>query len=343
MIKKNAIVRYKILDSLLSNRSRYYTTAVLTDKVNEKLEEMGLGTVSRRCIEKDINALQLAPYEAEVERYVKDGARCIRYADPSFSIFTKKLSDQEENLLSEVFNTLGQFDGLDNFEWLDGLKNRLEIKEHPRIIQFDNNPYLKNRNILGSLFEVIANKMVINLKYQPFRIEQVYEYIAHPYRLKEYASRWYLILWDEKWGFRNLPIDRIVSFEPLPDIPYVEPKIDLDAMYEDIVGITIYQDRPVEKILFWVSDSGIPYIESKPFHGSQTRIKGESEEKLRAKYPFLKEGGFFKLECKLNYEITSLLMSKMEQIVVLGPKELSNDIIRRVKQMASQYENFENL
>ena len=55
MVKKNAIMRYKILDSLLSNRNRYYSTLDLLEKVNEALVLDGMEPVSRRCIEKDLN------------------------------------------------------------------------------------------------------------------------------------------------------------------------------------------------------------------------------------------------------------------------------------------------
>jgi hypothetical protein len=71
MIKKNAIMRYKILDSLLSNQNRYYTITDLLDKVNEALELDGMEPVSRRCIEKDPNILECAPYDADIIRECK--------------------------------------------------------------------------------------------------------------------------------------------------------------------------------------------------------------------------------------------------------------------------------
>ena len=181
MVKKNAIMRYKILDSLLSNRNRYYSISELLEKVNEALELDGMEPVSRRCIEKDLNTLECAPYEAAIERVWYHGKKCIRYAEEGFSIFTKKLTEEEENLLSEVLNTIGQFDGLDTFEWLDSLKKRLDIKEHRRIIQFDSNPYLEGRNLIGSLFTAISNKQVLALKYQTYKDPEIREFVVYPY------------------------------------------------------------------------------------------------------------------------------------------------------------------
>lgn len=50
---KNALIRYKHLDRLLSDRHHYYDINDLTKKVNEMLLEEGFQTVTRRCIEKD--------------------------------------------------------------------------------------------------------------------------------------------------------------------------------------------------------------------------------------------------------------------------------------------------
>ena len=36
--------------------------------------------------------------------------RCLRYANPSFSIFKKEMTDDEEYLLKEALSMLGQFD-----------------------------------------------------------------------------------------------------------------------------------------------------------------------------------------------------------------------------------------
>ena len=337
MVKKNAIMRYKILDSLLSNRNRYYSISELLEKVNEALELDGMEPVSRRCIEKDLNTLECAPYEAVIERVWYHGKKCIRYAEEGFSIFTKKLTEEEENLLSEVLNTIGQFDGLDTFEWLDSLKKRLDIKEHRRIIQFDSNPYFEGRNLIGSLFTAISNKQVLALKYHTFKDPQVKEVVVYPYLLKEYNNRWFLIVGVEDGTILNFALDRIDDFKPMPHIDYIEPDEDLESRFDDIVGVTLFKDKPTEDILLWVNEEGFQYVKTKPLHGSQRDVKGEDEKLVRKKYPALQGGRFFRLQCILNYELEQLLMSKMNQLVVLEPATLKDSLINRIKKMDSLY------
>ena len=337
MVKKNAIMRYKILDSLLSNRNRYYSISELLEKVNEALELDGMEPVSRRCIEKDLNTLECAPYEAAIERTWYHGKKCIRYAEEGFSIFTKKLTEEEENLLSEVLNTIGQFDGLDTFEWLDSLKKRLDIKEHRRIIQFDSNPYFEGRNLIGSLFTAISNKQVLALKYHTFKDPQVKEVVVYPYLLKEYNNRWFLIVGVEDGTILNFALDRIDDFKPMPHIDYIEPDEDLESRFDDIVGVTLFKDKPTEDILLWVNEEGFQYVKTKPLHGSQRDVKGEEDKTMREKYPALQGGRFFRLQCILNYELEQLLMSKMNQLVVLEPATLKDSLINRIKKMDSLY------
>ena len=337
MVKKNAIMRYKILDSLLSNRNRYYSISELLEKVNEALEIDGMEPVSRRCIEKDLNTLECAPYEAAIERVWLSGKKCIRYEEDGFSIFTKKLSEEEENLLSEVLNTIGQFDGLDTFEWLDGLKKQLDIKEHRRIIQFDSNPYFEGRNLIGSLFTAISNKQVIALKYHTFKNPEVKEVVVYPYLLKEYNNRWFLIVGVEDGTILNFALDRIDDFRPMPHIDYIEPDEELESRFDDIVGVTLFKDRPTEDILLWVNEEGYQYVKTKPLHGSQRDVKGEEDKRLREKYPALQGGRFFRLQCILNYELEQLLMSKMDQLVVLEPAVLTDTLKNRIKKLDSLY------
>ena len=156
---KNAFIRYRYLDRLLSDRHHYYDINDLTEKVNDMMERDGLGiSIGRRTIEKDLLALQLAPFSAPIEPVKKNGKNIYRYSDSSFSLFREEMSREERILLREVLSTLGQFGGIDNFQWLDDFKIGLGIEENRPIISFSNNPYLKNSNLLGTLFDQIANE-----------------------------------------------------------------------------------------------------------------------------------------------------------------------------------------
>ena len=337
---KNAFIRYKHLDRLLSDHRHYYDIHDLTERVNAKLYDDGFPEVTQRCIEKDLNALEFAPFSAPIERFKWNGKNCIRYGKRSFSIFMKEMSDEERNLLREVLSTIGQFDGLANFEWLENFKIGLGLEERRQIISFSNNPYLQNSNLLGTLFDHISNEVVIRLHYHTFADPAVRSIDFHPYLLKQYNDRWFLLgAADSDRKILTFALDRIDKVEPLPEKKYKECPEDLNDRFDDIVGITYYADRPISHILFWCSDEAQDYVITKPLHGSQIMYQGEEEQRLREKYPTLQGGSFFSIDCIENYELITLLCSYGKNLVVLEPTNIQETIRERVAQMMTIYNN----
>ena len=335
---KNAFIRYKYLDRLLSDRHHYYDRTALWEKVNEMLYDAGFKEVTKRCIETDIIDLMDAPFNAPIEEYHAGGKTCLRYKR-GFSIFKEELSREERYLLREVLNTIGQFDGLDHFTWLDRLKADLDVRSRRQIISFSNNPYLKNSNLLGTLFDYISNKVVIRLSYHTFNDDTIRCIEFHTYLLKQYNDRWFLLgAADSDKHILTFPLDRIDDVEPLPEMKYEKCPEELAERFEDIVGVTFYEDRPVEHILCWVSDASKGYIDTKPIHGSYTPIKGEKEQQIRTEYPQLEGGMFFSLDCICNYELIRELCSYGKELIVLrSDGEVKNKVLERVREMNENY------
>lgn len=337
---KNALIRYKHLDTLLSDRHHYYDINDLTEKVNQLLQDEGFQTVTRRCIEKDLAYLTERPFCAPIKRFKHNGKNCVAYKNPSFSIFIQEMSREERHLLRELLNTLGQFDGLDNFKWLDDFKIGLGLEERRQIISFSNNPYLQNSNLLGTLFDHISNEVVIRLHYHTFSNKMTRSIDFHPYLLKQVNNRWFLLgAADDDEKILTFALDRIDKVEPLPEKKYKECPEDLNDRFDDIVGITYYADRPISHILFWCSDEAQDYVITKPLHGSQIMYQGEEEQRLREKYPTLQDGSFFSIDCIENFELITLLCSYGKNLVVLEPTSIQENIRERVAQMMTIYNN----
>lgn len=343
-VTKNALSRYIILDELLSDHHHKYSMGDLHEKCNERLRAQELPEVTKRCIEKDINSLEFAPFYAEIDKQTVDGKRRYCYADKHFSIFRKELKEEERLLLGEFLNTLGQFEGLAHFDWIEGFRLGLHVEERPKIISFSNNPYLLGSNLLGTLFDYMSNKVVIRLSYHTFSDASVRSIEFHAYLLKQYNDRWYLLgAADSDNKILSFPLDRIDDVEPLPEKKYKVCSQDLQERFEDIVGVTLYEDREVEHILCWVSDSSKGYVETKPIHGSYTPLKGDKEQQLRSEFPQLEGGMFFTLDCINNWELIRELCSYGKDLIVLRSSGMVADEVRkRVVEMAEQYRRIGN-
>lgn len=333
-ITKNAYVRFKILDEMLQSY-KTYTTSDLCERCNQKLEDLGLPTVSIRAIQKDLVAMQERPFCAPINMEGKFRY----YTDSSYSILYIELSEEERNLLYEVLSTLGQFDGLENFEWIKRYTIGLKLRERPKIMSFSTASYLEGSNMLSRLFEAISTKHVIKICYHGFDKGQK-TYLLHPYLLKEYNNRWYLIGGMNEDDFiASFPIDRIESFEYCPSVRYRKCKVDLDKRYRDVVGISIPDGAHYEHILIWADDKQYPYIGTKHIVDSQRTLDGKDEALARKKYPNLEGGHFVTLDSIDNFELRRELKSYSDGLLVLEPEHLKNEILEELTSLTNKYLN----
>ena len=344
---KNALVRYRFLDELLSSRVNYYTRKELTDLVNERLGY----TVSKRCIEKDLIDIQ-NEWGIEYDEKIDDeGKRRIHYADKSFSIFNKELSEEERTLLKSALDTLGQFDGLPNFEWLEAMRLKLskggksamsagEFEDDgDKIIEFASNPYLKNSNMIAGLFQCIASKQVIHIEYRPYQANTSLFEDVSPYRLKQYNNRWYLLCCRMSDGrFSNYALDRLVAYEPVEGAEYMLCPVEINEHFDDIIGVTYIKDAPVETVVFAGSPKEIQFIITKPLHATQRRPTEEEQQDLHNRYPNVPSDWIFlTIECKWNYELITALFSYGERIHVLSPERVVKDLKYKLDSMMKMY------
>ena len=345
---------------MLSDQHHYYTRTQLLNAVNDYLKGVDEALqVSKRTIEMDLRDMEDIFQTDLDESKVINGKKAIRYADQTRSIFSKPLSDDEKMLLKEVLSTLGQFSGLDNFVWLDDLKTKLgdqlsfggseldAVNGAPqrKVISFSSNEFLQNKEYLGWFFSAITNKKVVSITYRKFDAENAQVIIAYPYMLKQYRDRWYLLCTptcDKKLPYNprfiaNIPLDRIEAYEEVQNIPYVECQVDIDELFDDIVGVTYYWDKPVEHVVFAVHKSSANYIRTKPIHPFQAELSKDDQIEMRKKNLMLKDFYFFSLDCKLNYELSSLFRSYGYNLVVISPASLREEMKESARKQLEFY------
>lgn len=349
---KNALARIMVLDGLLSDRHHSYSISDLHEKVNAELRDSGIAEVSKRTIEKDIVFIESGfpsddRFNATIERFPDHNQKgrmsnCLRYEDPSFSLFKKELTDDEKDILKGLLSLVGQFDGIPELEGLERLRNSLHInREDKQIVSFSKNPLSPyDSNIFGKLYTAIANKNTIRIDYCKFG-DSVKTHIVYPYLLKEYNRRWFLFaagITDRK--ILNFGIERIKNIEILlsGEYKYVEYDGDINERFEDIIGVTLHDDSTLQEIYFWTSDKSTDYVRTKPLHESQRHIKDvQTADSLRKRYPTLSGGDFYCIECKENYELIRELSSFGKDLIVLEPADLRNKIHDYAVSMADEY------
>lgn len=125
---------------------------------------------------------------------IRDGHKvCFRYADKNFSINNQPLIETEENQLKEALLTLSRFKGMPKFEWVDEISARLDSglwlsQNKDKIIEFEQNNYLKGLEYITPIYNGILYKKVIEIFYKSFKQEAPHTIVFHPYFLKQYNN-----------------------------------------------------------------------------------------------------------------------------------------------------------
>lgn len=340
------MTRYALIDQMLANRNRAFSIQDITETLAQQLPEFGQSAVSKRCVEKDLNYLEFdSPFDIELEEYWVDAIdkndrpyrkRCIRYADPTYSIFTQKLSEDEKSILSTALDTLGDFEGLEYFEWLNDLRNRLNIQPQDPIISISKN-LLNNSTLIARLYTAIRSQQVIRIEYHLFANPDIRLTDIIPRLIREYNNRWFLVASACDSGtILTFAIDRIEDITPIYTYPFIPLSENIEERFEEIIGVTFYDEAPLQKIIFWVSDISKDYVETKPIHSSQRTLRKE-QDNLRQTFTSLKGGEYYEIECRENYELIRELTSFGPELIVVSPHNIVEKIKQRLKDMQNRY------
>lgn len=330
-VNKNAQLRYKVLDECFSNFRKNFTIEDLMKKCAEALtEHHGKPmSISRRQIIYDMDFMKSnAGYEAPIiidRKKSKKGY--YYYSDPDFSILKKPITEEERSQIQQAIETLSRMKNLPGWDWVDSLTAKLQFgidseKGNRQIMSFEENEYLKGIDFLNELYQYIIQKQPLTIAYQGFKQEEPTEEIISPYYLKQFNNRWFFFGYNHKWeNLQNMALDRIQSIKSTNE-DFIENTVDMSEYFDDIVGVTNLPDVEPEIIKIKVSDYRLPFIISKPLHGSQsTKITDN----------------IIRLKLKVNKELISLILSFGDDMEVLEPAGLREVIKEKVKGMRELY------
>lgn len=328
---KHAQIRYIALDKCFSNFGRKYYIEDLVKACNEAIYDFTgkQEGVKKRQVYEDIKFMEsLAGYHIDLERF-KDGRKIFfKYRERDYSINKSPLNEVEVNQINEVLLTLSRFKGMPQFEWVDEISSRLQSlsrQDDVKIIDFEQNQFLKGLEYITPLFNAIFFKRVLEVKYLSFKGENEITNIIHPYFLKQYNLRWFLFGLNEKESkISNQALDRIISIKELDYEYKPNTEIDFNEYFDDVIGVTILP-KPLELVTLLVTNDLWPYIKTKPIHGSQKQPQ------------FTPDGVIIELELIINYEFISVLLSYGERLKILSPVSLINDIKGKLKIMVERY------
>ncbi len=333
---KNALIRYKTIDQCLQNRYRQWTLEDLIEACSQALYEFeGRDVnVSKRTVQLDIQLMRSDKlgYNAPIEVYDR---KYYRYEDENYSITNIPLTENDMNVLTETVEMLKQFKDFSLFSELGGIIQRLEDKVYTEkthqapIIHLDKNEGLKGLQYLDLLYQSILKEICLDIDYQSFKARSASTITFHPYLLKEFNNRWFVVgRLERNKRLLTLALDRINRIEWNLKTTYLKEEFDGDEYYKNTIGVTVMGEDMLQKVTLKLDRYNVPYVLTKPMHHSQKVIEQ------------LEDGSqIIQIEVHLNFELERLILGFGESIEVISPRRLRNRIKNKLVQAAKHYES----
>lgn len=325
---KNALIRYRTIDRCLQNRQRKWTLDDLIQACSDALYEYeGRDTnVSKRTVQLDIQNMRSSKlgYSAPIISYER---KYYTYDDDDYSITKSPVSRIDLEILTESMMVLSQFKEFSLFSELNGMIQKLEdkiyreSKDQSSIIIMEKNNDLKGLEHLDSLYQAILKQIVLHVIYKSFSARKESNIILHPYILREFNNRWFVVGRKEKDdSLMTLALDRIIAIDLNLSIDYQQRDFNPSEYYKDTIGVTVLNDKNKIDVIFRVDASNAPYVVTKPFHQSQKMIDKHEDGSVT-----------FQISVHHNYELERLILGFGEGITVISPRRL----IKRIKKKLS--------
>lgn len=327
---KDFYQRIDLIDECLRQKNKKWTIDQLLEKVNDKLAERLEKSISKRTLQYALEYLEnekQAPVAKE-----KVGKRVYYfYEDANYSIKNLPLNDEEIVLLKDTIELIKQIGGVTIANELSEVVTKLEhtignttLPTVP-ILQFEKHQQISGLENLHDLLTAVKEKIALSVLYQPFG-KEAYTQIIHPYLLKEYRNRWFLIGRNDGNYVCNLALDRIKSFKPAKEIFIENNLFDPNTYFNNMIGVSLPTNGEIHQILIKVKPSLVPYVRTKPIHSSQLFVnKLEDDSEL------------FTLQVVKNYELKSTLLSYGNDLEVLQPESLRDEMKQVFKHGADMY------
>ena len=316
---KYALIRYRVINRCLKD----FQFATMDKLIQVCEDALSMSPISERTIYQDLKDMreddQLG-YNAPIKL---NRDRGYYYDDPDYSIDNIPLKEEEVKALSFAATMLDQYRNIGIFSTFTGAVQKVvEAVNIKRLsteddllpfIEFEHSPVSLGQQYIEPIILAIKNKKVIRFKYQRFVADKVLSHDIHPYLLKQYHSRWYLIgLHDYHKDIATYCLDRFISDPELIDIPYEDRGFNTREYFKSVIGIITSSEKP-QKVVLKLTQRQAWYVITQPIHSSQ---------KVTEK----KDHFIVELNVIPTYELTMLIMGWGPEAEVIKPTSLRSRI-----------------
>jgi len=334
---KYALLRYRIIDRCIKNKFKPFPDKEdLRRACEEELYGSEGDRVSLSTIDKDLYAMRneanlgffapIAYHKTEKGYY---------YQDPDYSIDDFPLSQDDIEAIEFAAKTLAQFRDIPLFESsgdaIDKILGRVSLRpmsddKSRSYLQFETATEYRGARHLKTLLGAIRDSRPVRFEYEKFSGARTKTYELHPYLLKEYRNRWYVVGYNpDKGATVVFGLDRIVGEISMTEGRFHQREsFDPDLYFKYSLGITVVEDDPAA-VGLRLNSLTAKYIESQPLHQSQ-RVIARSDETVD-----------IELTLSITRELIMQVLSYGAGVEVLYPESLRGAILEELKRTTEKY------
>lgn len=327
----DSFIRYRIIDQVLKSEP-----AANLEKIKQAFTGMYPGALpGEEIIKKDILDMQTDEslgLFAPVQRNEKTGE--YSYKDHIFSLDKVPLKEEEINLLRKsirLIDLLKKHHSLgfaaSVFQRISDLFQVIDLDtslQSPDFVEMEDLPAFAGGQFLSPMIRAIHSKKVLRIYYHPFYEDKPYFILVHPYLIKEYKARWYLIaLSDTKKEIRTFGLDRIWEMAETDDV-YISRKFNAHDFFKNSVGVISPLGNPPD-IQLKVSKHQAQYLITQPLHHSQY-IEDENDDFV-----------VFSYKVHPTYEFKSMILAMGKDVNVLKPESFRKEILHELNEAILNY------
>lgn len=333
----SAMQRIQIMDDRL-RKDKWWTRDALFHEVNRHLEASKNTVASNTTLRGDLETIQdkagdnLLCEMRQANGKVRKSLH-YRYSDPDYSYFgALPLNTDEFEVLQQAIELLEQIKADEVADELKGIIQKLKFKYEtplaPRVLY--EQPDLQGIELMKQLYEAIRDRKVIGFKYQPFDQKEPQDFLLHPYVLKEYNKRWYVVgLAEPQKEIWVCAFDRFKSDPKVKLLSFKEPTavgFNPETYFKDVIGPTVRKENPVEEVVLKFKANRAPYIITKKLHQSQELLKAYKDGSVSFAY-----------QLRFNRELLALLMSFGPDVMIMKPESLKEKVTNTAEAILGLY------
>lgn len=194
-------------------------------------------------------------------------------------------------------------------------------------VSFDDSKNFKGIENLKEILVAISQNKKLHFIHENFSANTFKEYVITPFLLKEYENRWYVIGVPEEMNeIRTFGVDRLTKLS-VGKTSKLKKKSYLKQIkkFDNIIGLD-FNDKEPAKIRLLVDGLHIKYMKSLPLHHSQV-IHSENE---KGQY-------FVDFLLVFNYEFMTQILKMGDEVEVIYPEELKEEIKRILNRTLKRY------